>query len=335
MAYAILRAKKLKSLAAVSRSGMHTFRERPTPNANPDMTGKNHSKGAHSASELVASLECALPAKRRKDAVLAIEYLVTASPEAFKRHGGTMGEFGDGYFNDALKWFRKRHGPENVLCFAVHLDEVTPHLVVYVVPKTPDWRLSCRDFLGNPKLLSAMQDDFYLHCGAKHGLERGVVGSKAKHEEVKAFYTSLVMHGKAPELARSDYAAAAMGVKTKAWLEAEEVVKSNATGALRARRTRKSSLSRSMAIERRSVELDEMGKQLDQQKARLARQSNDLESRSRELQDREEAIRRREVNTMRVQTENEAIRRLLQTTLHKYAAAKPRHGYSTSRLPEG
>ncbi len=38
--YAILSTKKHKSFAAVSRYAQHTFREQPTPNANPDIQAR-------------------------------------------------------------------------------------------------------------------------------------------------------------------------------------------------------------------------------------------------------------------------------------------------------
>lgn len=68
--YAILRTKKHKSLAAVSRSAQHKFREQPTPNANPDNTHRNKYVGAESSTELVGELKLRLPEKRRKDAVI-------------------------------------------------------------------------------------------------------------------------------------------------------------------------------------------------------------------------------------------------------------------------
>lgn len=88
MGYAILRTKKLKTMAAVVGSAKHTFRQIPTPNADPAATGRNRTVGAKSAEAVTAAVSRLLPEKRRKDAVLCIEYLITASPEDFKRHGG-------------------------------------------------------------------------------------------------------------------------------------------------------------------------------------------------------------------------------------------------------
>lgn len=280
MAYAILRTKKLKSMGAVARSARHTFREQPTPNADPGATGRNRTVGAKGAAQVLAAFERDLPAKRRKDAVIAVEYLITASPEAFKRHGGALNDTGSGYFADALEWLRKRHGAANVISSTVHLDERTPHLVAYVLPKTKDGRLSARDFLGGPKVLREMQDSFHAACGEKRGLERGVKGSSAKHEDIKTFYADLADQGEAPKLSAKDYAAAAVGLKTKAWEQAEAATQKHAKQATRARRRRKHDNARGKALGKAEVALE--GK------------TESIEARLAELENREQALAQRE-----------------------------------------
>lgn len=280
MNYAILRTRKLKSMGAVSRSARHTHREQPTPNADPTKTYLNRTAGAKGAGQILAVLERTLPTKRRKDAVLAIEYLVTASPEAFKRHGGPLNEMGDGYFKDALKWLRDKHGKANVISATIHLDESTPHMVAYVVPMTADKRLSCRDFLGGRKKLTAMQTDFHAKVGAKRGLARGVEGSKAQHEAVASFYSTLAAQQKAPTLKSRDYASAALGVKTTAWREAEAVAEANAMSATRAERTAKANRSRAQALIRMGERLEQRAETIERQRQALSRDSKRLDAQS-------------------------------------------------------
>ena len=88
--YAILRTQKLKATGAVWRSLKHAFREQPTPNADPAKAAQNAHLGANSAAEAMQRLRDRLPEKRRKDAVLAIEYLITASPEAMQGMGARV-----------------------------------------------------------------------------------------------------------------------------------------------------------------------------------------------------------------------------------------------------
>ena len=283
MAYAIIRAKKLKSMGAVSRSAQHTFRMQPTPNADPALTGRNRTVGAKGSDQVLDALMRTLPSKRRKDAVLAIEYLVTASPEAFKRHGGRLDDMGDGYFADALKWLKTRHGAANVLSATVHLDESTPHMVVYVVPMTADRRLSCRDFLGGPQKLRAMQASFHAEVGAHRGLERGVEGSKAKHEAVSAFYSTMAAAGQAPALKPRDYAAAAIGVKTEAWQRAEAVASANAQNASRHSRSKQAVLSRARAVKKAASQAEDRQREIERREHQLRSRAGELDRRTRSI----------------------------------------------------
>lgn len=188
MNYCILRAEKLTSFGSIVGSAKHTFREIPTPNADPARTHLNKTVGAQDAAAVRAAIEARLPAKRRKDAVLCIEYLITASPEWFK---ATTAKTQGAYFNAALRWLQARHGKENVVCVNAQYDETSPHLVAYVVPLTKDGRLSAKDFLGGRKVLSEMQTDFAEKIGKPVGLQRGVEGSKATHTTAKQYAAAL------------------------------------------------------------------------------------------------------------------------------------------------
>jgi len=182
--YCILRTEKLTSFGSIAGSAKHTFREIPTPNADASRTHLNWTSGARTSAEVCAAIMAALPAKRRKDAVLCIEYLVTASPEWFQ---STPQKAHRDYFNGAIAWLRQRHDAANVVCLNVQLDEKSPHLVAYVVPLTSDCRLSAKDFLGGRAKLSAMQTDFWSTVGRPAGLDRGMEGSTAKHTTAKQY----------------------------------------------------------------------------------------------------------------------------------------------------
>lgn len=189
MKYAILRTQKLKHKGSIRRSLKHSFREQETPNADSSLVAENSHHGAHSTREAMAAIEALLPEKRRKDAVLAVEYLITGSPEAM--HAKSR-EQQDAYFDDALKWLQERHGEENVVYAGVHRDETTPHMYAYVVPLDPDsGRLNAKRWLGGSKALNAMQTDFAKRVGQNHDLERGIEGSKAKHQSIKRHYAAV------------------------------------------------------------------------------------------------------------------------------------------------
>ena len=185
MAYAILRTAKLKSFGEIGGSLSHNYRTRPTPNANPIRTPDNH----HSASRpdlVMDGIKQRLPDKTRSNAVLCVEYLITASPE----WSGWQDQKQEAdFFKRSLEWLEHKHGKENVIATSIHRDETTPHLIAYVVP-IDNGKLNAREFLGGRAKLSKMQTDF--HEKVKDlGLERGLEGSKAEHKTVKEFYAEL------------------------------------------------------------------------------------------------------------------------------------------------
>lgn len=186
MAYAILRTAKLKSFGEIGGSLSHNYRTRPTPNADSTRTPDNH----HSVSKrdlVMDGIKNRLPEKTRKNAVLAIEYLITASPEW---SGWQNKEKEQEFFKRSVEWLQQKHGKENVIANSIHRDETTPHLIAYVVPIDQKGKLNAREFLGGRAKLSKMQTEF--HSKVKDlGLDRGLEGSKAEHKTIKEFYAEL------------------------------------------------------------------------------------------------------------------------------------------------
>ena len=190
MPYAILRTAKLTSLGSVGGSAQHNFRERDTPNADPERTALNRTSGAQSSKELVAGVKARLATqdKVRKNAVLAVEYFVGASPEWFSQADPKQRE---AYFDQAEKWLKERHGAENVIAVTRQYDETSPHVCAYVVPIDPKGKLNCSHFLDGREKLTQMQTDFADKVGRQFGLERGIEGSKAKHKTIKQYYAEI------------------------------------------------------------------------------------------------------------------------------------------------
>lgn len=185
MGYVILRTQKLKSGHAVRRSLKHAFREQDTPNADPSRAADNTHIGATNVTQALERFNERLPNKVRSNAVLAIEYLITGSPEDMQ---GKSRQEQDAYFDDSLKWLESKHGKENVVYVGIHRDETTPHLYAYVVPIDERGKLNCRAFLGGAKALTQMQTDFAQNVGQQHGLLRGIEGSKARHTSIQQYY---------------------------------------------------------------------------------------------------------------------------------------------------
>ena len=203
MPYQVLRVQKLKSLTSVRRSLKHAFRTQDTPNADPSLRDKNKCFGAESENQAMAKIKGVLPNKLRKNGVVCVEHLITASNEWFDGKGE---EEQNDYFKSSIEWLQGKWGKENVICGGIHRDEKTPHMYVYVIPKDFETgRLNCRKWLGQKNALSNMQTQFHEDVGSKYGLERGIKGSKATHKTLKKYSSEINEATKNSELLATGY----------------------------------------------------------------------------------------------------------------------------------
>ena len=114
--------------------------------------------------------------KTRKDAVVLLDGLFTASPEFFE--GKTTHEIKK-YFEDCLDFYVKEYcqGDETrVLNAVIHLDEATPHMQVASIPvytSESGNRLNAKIIMGNKTDYRKRQDRFFEAVSEKYGLERG------------------------------------------------------------------------------------------------------------------------------------------------------------------
>ena len=185
--YAIMRCKKLTGMGSVASALQHCYRERETPNANAERTPENYCSVSQSADEAMGKLRELLPEKRRKDAVLCVEYVMTASPEWWdKATPRQQIEF----FARSERWLEEKYGKDRVISSVVHRDEATPHLSAFVVPLTKDGRLSAKEFIGGRAKMRNDQTT-YAESVKMLGLERGIEGSRATHQTVQHYYESL------------------------------------------------------------------------------------------------------------------------------------------------
>lgn len=195
MSFAILRISKLKTLGNIGGSLSHNYRTRETPNADLKLSAMNE-HSIESAEKVKNAINARLPEKRRSDAVLCIEHLITASPE----WSGWGTEKETEFFEKSKKWLEKKYGAQNVIATTIHRDETTPHLVAYVVPLDEQTgRLNAKKFIGGRVKLSVMQSDFAKEV-QELGLERGIEGSKARHTTIKSHYSRINDAENAPKI---------------------------------------------------------------------------------------------------------------------------------------
>lgn len=195
MAYAILRTQKIKTIDKLKAVEGHHFRTHSVKNA-------DHTKSADNINfvdcggELVNAVKNRIGSRKiRKNAVIAIEVLMTASPDFFRDNPEDYGVYDadqTAKFNQAAMQFLKvEFGEANIVSAVCHLDESTPHIQAVIIPIDPKSdRLNASLWLDGKKKLSAMQDRYF--DTVKHlGLERGIRGSEAKHTTIQQFYGSL------------------------------------------------------------------------------------------------------------------------------------------------
>lgn len=200
------------------------------------------------------SFRSKLPEKRRKNGVLGAQCLISYSHE--------LTEDPDfdciAYFKDAQKFVEEHFGADNVFNFALHMDEATPHMTFFFVPKV-DGRMNARALFGNKNKLSEWQNMFHDEVGAKYGLERGVAKTNIKNQELRTFY------GKLKELQN------AMDIPKKRLFQSWDTYKAQILELIAPLEKALVSLEQdNKRIAVRSKQLDEQAKELERQKGNLA-----------------------------------------------------------------
>lgn len=211
--YAILRIGKIKDFETLAAVEYHNTRQIPagTVDGAPPPHDLVELEGAYR--ERIEQVFRETGASWEKGKVLAVEMLVTASPEWWAT---AKPEEREEWWKAQWRFARDKFGP-GLIAFTAHLDESTPHchfvgLPLYLAiekkrgakPKTPEairareaeeavapkiWRLSYdKLFGGDRERLAGLQTEY--HGYVKHlGLARGrdTVGLEIKHQTLKEY----------------------------------------------------------------------------------------------------------------------------------------------------
>jgi len=188
---AICRVAKVKGAGSIGGKSDHNYRQGLVPNADAERLHMNHEyvlNYENLGKAIDARIEHAGIQRIRQDAVKGMEFILTASPERFKRNemGQVIGDYREHPWVKANLEFMQQQYGKNLVAFTLHQDEKTPHIHAIVVPITADGRL-CAKELFNPKTLRQLQTD-YAQAMKPFGLERGIKGSRAQHVEMKHIY---------------------------------------------------------------------------------------------------------------------------------------------------
>ncbi len=137
-----------------------------------------------------------------KNQTKAIRIILTGSHEQMmkREQSGRL----DKWTAANLKWLRDTFGEDNVVSCVLHMDEKTPHLHATVVPIVTGERrrkfregekkyrtqtgprLSADDVMGRARLFA--YQNTYVEAMREFGLQRGVVGSTARHQSNGEYY---------------------------------------------------------------------------------------------------------------------------------------------------
>lgn len=187
--YAVFRIdKKFKSIVDIKGFQRHMEREQETPNANSELSGLN--RILIGSGDVFGDVKKHIDGiKLRKNAVIATDLLLTASPEYFKHINN---EEKEQWVQKNVKFIKNNFG-ENCTYATLHVDETTWHIHALVVPRFRDTKRS-RNVLANhryfdgPQKLSQWQDA-YAEAMQEFNLNRGIRFSKAKHVRIRQFYS--------------------------------------------------------------------------------------------------------------------------------------------------
>jgi len=185
--YAVMRFAKLKSMGQVGALGTHNERARETRNADPGRLQDNVRLAG--SGDWCANVQARLDTVPlvRVNAVLALEFVLTASKEFFADADPARLA---AWTERSMAWLHSVYGQQNVVAAVLHRDEITPHIQAVVVPIDDRGRLNATAFTGTIAQVRELQTS-YAHAVEDLGLQRGVRGSEADHTTLKEFYAKI------------------------------------------------------------------------------------------------------------------------------------------------
>jgi hypothetical protein len=208
MAFGLIRVREL-SVGEIGATDIHNGRKyeelgiEPPENINKELMHRSSSTYIRSdapdyvrkdnLSDVIKHRMDEAGVKARKNSVVAIEFICSASKEFFDVYSSS------GWFSNCEQWLEKKYGKGNIVAKYEHRDESTPHahfIILPIVQKEVKWknskgegkkienRLCARDLTGDKDKLSKLQDDYHNFIkpyGQTYGVEF-YRGSKANNE---------------------------------------------------------------------------------------------------------------------------------------------------------
>lgn len=191
MSYAVVHMQKFKShdLKGIQ---FHNQRERESK-SNPDIDKSKsylnydlHNQESINYNKKVQEIienKVITNRKIRKDAVRMCNFIITSDKSFFE---SLSPEEQDQFFKRSYDFFKKRYGEDKVVSAMVHLDEVTPHMHLALVPVIEN-KLSAKRLFDRKELLAIQKEYPEFIQGEGFNLQRGQEGSDKKHLTTQEF----------------------------------------------------------------------------------------------------------------------------------------------------
>lgn len=177
--YFIFRTAKLKTHQDVTNVLKEQHRAEDYNSHRADTTQSYKNEYSSNYENAMQKFDEFLPKKRRKNAVVGLNFIVTTSEE-FSSKAEELA-----FYDQARNYISKNFG--RVVGWAIHRDETSTHMQVVTIPLV-DGKLNARQLIGGDRnRMKRIQTDFYEQVGKKFGLKRGqdVEQTKAVHKTVE------------------------------------------------------------------------------------------------------------------------------------------------------
>lgn len=182
--------KKYKSVNSIKGFEIHNLRKKEVPNADPERTPLNRILiGSENIVEDVKRHIYGI--KLRSNAVIANEMILTVNHKFFEK---LLPQDLEKWIQCNLDFLNENFG-DNVISCVLHMDETCPHLHILLSARFYNedrkrFELSHNRYFGTKQDLRNWQTKYADHMHKTFSnLVRGVRGSKAKHIDIKTYYS--------------------------------------------------------------------------------------------------------------------------------------------------
>lgn len=184
MALVVCRIQKHNNMGKIGAASSHNFRLESEANREHILPTPDGIRLLRGTTNIVTDVKNRLKdadkcanGKFRKNAVFAVEMVLSASPDYFSDEKALQV-----WIDKNLEWLDKQYG-KNLVNVVLHIDEQTPHLQLFIVPIDSENQLNCRGFFGGKEKLKELQTNSYLavkSLGIKRGIPKEITGATHK-----------------------------------------------------------------------------------------------------------------------------------------------------------